>query len=451
VTRRLWPLLLIVAACTEDATSPGVCPNFCPGGSIAIQDTVFGTIIDRDSSFRGYAQSYRAALMTAADLPAIVDSRAFFVLHKAITRVAPKTGDTTTTPIIVDSTRLGLSILRRDTLATNLRLRLYRLPITADSSSTFASLDAAFNGPVVDSVNVSALLASEPIIDTATADSLDRRFYTDTTRRDSAGHILVVADSGRILHLYFHLDTLQAPVVEADSGQLAYGIRVAADSLASIGIGTAQSATPPSMQRFYQYTIPDTVTAKPDSIVRTSLTQSAAFTSFVFNPPSPALDSNLTVGGVPSARTLLRVALPKYLHDSIDVVRATLILMPVSAVQGIPGDSFRILVRPLVSDLGAKSPLGTTTSLFGSTFMHIGTADTVQIELTNLVRAWTLDTTLVTSIVLSQGGGPAGFVGRAEVQEAESYTEARFYSSRAPAFRPMLHVTYVHRFQFGKP
>jgi hypothetical protein len=38
-----------------------------------------------------------------------------------------------------------------------------------------------------------------------------------------------------------------------------------------------------------------------------------------------------------------------------------------------------------------------------------------------------------------------------QVPEAASYTEIRFYSSRAPALRPALHVTYVKRFPFGLP
>ena len=70
--------------------------------------------------------------------------------------------------------------------------------------------------------------------------------------------------------------------------------------------------------------------------------------------------------------------------------------------------------------------------------MRPGSADTVKIELTNMVRTWSLDTTSVTSFFLSQD------------PEAASYTEARFYSTRAPAFKPALQVTYVKRFNFGK-
>ena len=181
------------------------------------------------------------------------------------------------------------------------------------------------------------------------------------------------------------------------------------------------------------------MSTQPDSVVSGNQTQTPIFDSFVFDPPSPALDSNLAVGGVPAARALLRVAMPAFLHDSIDVVRATLILVPVSAVQGAPSDSFRILARPVLADLGAKSPLGTNSTLYGSRAIHIGASDTVNIELTNLVRTWSLDTTMATAFILGQ------------VPEATSYTEIRFYSSRAPAFRPGLHVTYVKRFRFGVP
>jgi len=100
----------------------------------------------------------------------------------------------------------------------------------------------------------------------------------------------------------------------------------------------------PLIRWFYHYTIPDTVSATPDSVVTANRVPPARFHNFVFNPPTPPVDSNLAVGGVPSARALLRVALPAFLHDSIDVVRATLVLVPVNAVPGprvIPSRSWR--------------------------------------------------------------------------------------------------------------
>jgi len=257
---------------------------------------------------------------------------------------------------------------------------------------------------------------------------------------DSAGNVLQISRVDSSVAVYFHLDTLQSPFSETDSGRVAFGVRVAADSLASVTLGTTESGgNTPLVRRFFHYTIPDTVSATPDSVVNTDRILANRFDNFVFSPGTPPSDSNLAVGGVPSARSVLRVAMPAYLHDSIDVVRATLILVPVNAVQGAASDSFHVLARPVLADLGAKSPLSTNSALYGSAVIHIGSADTVQLEMTNLVRAWSLDTTMVTSLVLGQ------------VPEATSYTEARFYSSRAPAYRPALHVTYVKRFRFGEP
>jgi len=424
--------LLVAAACTEQSTSPGVCPTFCPAGSIDIHDTILAAIIERDSSFRGYVPSYQAEAMTAADVPGVVESRAFFATDTMFRRVTPKLGDTTTVPISVDSTRVRFVIVRRPKNTTNLRLRLYQLPTTVDSTSDFASLDSYFNGPVVDSLNVSDLLALPAIGDTQTI-----RLWGDSIRVDTAGHVLQISRVDSSLAVYFNLDSLQAPLSDPDTGRLAFGVRVAADSLASVTLGTTESGgNAPLVRRFFHYTIPDTVSATPDSVVHTDRALANRFDNFVFTPPTPPSDSNLAVGGVPSARSLLRVAMPAFLHDSIDVVRATLVLVPVNAVQGAPSDSFKVEAHALAADLGAKSPL---SSLAGSKIIHIGSPDTVNIELTTLVRSWSLDTTLTTAFILGQ------------VPEATSYTEVRFYSSRAPAYRPALHVTYVKRFRFGEP
>ena len=424
--------LLVAAACTEEATAPGDCPNFCPGGQIVVQDSIFTTIIERDSAFHGYVQGYQAQAMTAADLPG-VQSRALFVLNSMITRVAPKAGDTTTVPIFVDSSRLRLTMVRRNRATTNLWLKLYAIPTTTDSTNSFASLDPYFAAAPIDSVSVSDLLSRPLITDTATL-----RIWGDTIQTDSAGHVLMTADSARILTLFFDFDTLQAPFVVADSGRLGLGMYVTADSFASATFGTTEAGSDaPSMLWYYHYTIPDTVSGTPDSVVHVSQVRVPKFDGFVFDPPTAPLDSNLAVGGVPSARSLVRVTMPAFLRDSFDIVRATVILVPAAAAFGSPADSFTVLARPILTDLGAKSPLSGGSG--GSVVMHPGSTDTVRIELTDLVRAWATDTSIATAFVLGQQ------------PEATSFTEIRFYSSRAPAFRPALHLTYVKRFPFGEP
>ena len=421
-------LLLVLAACYEQPTAPGVCPDFCPGGQITVVDSIFTDLIQRDSAFTGYVEGFQGEALQVTDLPGVVDSRAILRMNAMYTRITNRATDTTTYPITVDSARLRINIVRRDTNATNLWVKVYRLPIDIDTTTTFAQLVPAFSDSIVDSVNLSALLATPLISDTATV-----RVWGDPIRTDSAGHILQIGKADSTLLLFFALDTAQARFVVADSGKVAYGVRVSGDSLATIALGSLESNRGADMEWFFTY--PDTTGAPKDSTAH----RAARFDSFVFNPPTPPLDSNLAVGGVPAARSLLRFAIPEVLRDSADVVRATLVLVPVGPVPGVVGDSFRVVVRPVVTDLGAKSPLAVNSPYTTSKIMHVNDADTVRIELTDLVRAWAQDTSAATALVLGQA------------PEAATYTQVRFYSSRAPAFRPALHITFVRRYPFGTP
>ena len=433
--RRLVGTLGLLAAaltlgCEEQLIAPGDCPDFCPNGQIVLVDTVFTTVITRDSAYRGYVQAYQSGAATATDQPA-AQSRPYFKLDPMFVRIRSSGTDTTTVPVIADSARLRLAITRRDTTAPNLRLQIYALPQTVDTLSTFADLDPYFSGPIVDSVNVSDLRSRPLIGDTATV-----RAWGDSIRTDSAGHVLVISRTDATWFIYFSLDTLQAPLAEPDSGRLAYGVKVVADTAVSITLGTNESVSNgPVMEWFYHYTPKDSVNAKTDSTLR-----SPSFDSYVFDPPNAALDSNLTVGGAPSARSLIRVTIPPALRDSIDVVRATLLLVPVTPATGVASDSFYIVARQVTTDLGAKSPLSNDAA--GSVVIHPGVSDTVRLEITDMVRAWVLlDTLSTTAFMLSQ----------LPQAEATSFTEARFYSSLTPAFRPALHVTFVRRFPFGRP
>src|SRR2546426_599330 len=176
----------------------------------------------------------------------------------------------------------------------------------------------------------------------------------------------------------------------------------------------------------------------------------AEFDSFVSDPPPPALDSNLTVGGMPSARSLLRVDLPRAIRDSTQIVRATLILVPAVAAQGVPGDSFFVAVNQVAADFGAKSALSSSTALHpDSAPAFVGKQDTVTVEVTNFLRAWQNDTTIPRTLLLRQviELPTAG----SRLQEGATFSEIRFYSSRAPGYSPALQLTYIPRYPFGTP
>ena len=425
--------LLALGACTDQVTAPAACPgDFCPSGSITVVDTLFADVIQRDSAFAGYLVASQGEALAVADLP-VVASRAVFLMNKMFVRVIATAGDTLTAPITVDSSWLRLNIVRRDTNTANLWIKLYRLPLDLDSTKTFTDLDPLFSTSILDSANIDTLLAQSLVGDTATV-----RVWGDSIRADGAGHVLQISRVDSSLVLYFRLDTLRAPFSVPDSGQLAFGVGVSADTLASIALGANESGDrDATIRRFYHYE--KMIDSTTDSTVHASVDRQTIFDSFVFAPPTQGLDSNLAVGGVPAARSLLRVAIPSVLRDSADVVRATLILVPVGPVPGAAGDSFAVVARPVLSDLGGKSPLSGNPGLFGRQTIHLNSADTVRIELTNLIRTWARDTTAATALVLGQA------------PEAASYTQIRFYSTRAPAYRPSLRVTYVRRYAFGTP
>jgi len=402
--------VLLAAACVERVSAPGDCPAFCPSGQIEIVDTVLTSIISRDSTFRGYVTALHAPLLLAADLPGFVDGRAIFRINGFGQRLIVSTADTGAI-LGADSARLQLTVARRDTGAHNLSLAFYRLPITVDSTTTFAGLAGPFTDSLVKRVNIDTLLARPGHKDTLTGDSV------------------VVDTVNNVLVLALKFDTAAARYVGTDSGTVAYGVRVSADSLASIAITRSTL----SWQWYLRVdSIGTPVARKPGSL-------GAAFSSFVFDPPPPPPDSTLAVGGVPSARSFLRVAFPHFIRDSSQIIRGTLTLVPVAPVQGAPSDSFVVEAHTVFTDVGAKSPIIVDATRTDTAIIHIGPRDTAQIEVTNLLQFWASDTTRATTLVL-----------RAK-QEAASFSLIRFYPSVAQAFRPALRITFVRRFPFGAP
>jgi len=418
VTRRRLALVgavLLVAACVERLTAPGHCPEFCPSGQITVVDTLLTTSINRDSSVRGYVVSYQSALMLAAHLPGptdTLDSRPIFRFNGFGLRLRISTADTSTGLILgADSARLQLTIVRRDTAMRNLRLQFYRLPTTIDTTTTFGAVAAPFTDSLVRTINVDTLLAQPGRKDTVTGDSV------------------VVDTLNHRLLLSLKFDTTAARYIGTDSGMVAYGIRIAADTLASIAFG--KGTVGPVLQWYLH------VDSLGRPVARAPGSLAAALANFVFAPPPAPLDSTLAVGGVPSARSLLRVAFPKFIRDSSQIIRGTLYLVPAVAARGAPADSFVMEARTVLADFGRKSPID--PRLDDPIVIHPGATDTVKIEVTNMLQLWAADST-----------HPTVFLLRPQA-EAQYLGEIRFYPSAALAFRPTLQVTYVKRFPFGVP
>jgi len=417
VTRRRLALVgavLLVAACVERLTAPGHCPDYCPSGQITIVDTLLTTSINRDSSHRGYVVSYQSPVMLAAFLPdttATLDGRPIFRFNGFGPRLPVSSVDTGQIRG-ADSARLQLYIVRRDTATHNLRLQFYRLPTTIDTTTTFDSVAAAFNNaPVRPTVYVDTLLAQPGGKDPVTGDSV----------------VVDTVNHRWLLSLKFDAAAARYDGT-SDSGAVAYGIRIAADTLASIAFG--KGSVGPVLQWYLRVDSLGMPVARKPGILGTTLA------NFVFTPPTAPLDSTLAVGGLPSARSLLRVAFPKFIRDSSQIIRGTLFLVPAVAARGAPADSFVMEARTVLADFGRKSPID--PRLDDPIVIHPGAMDTIKIEVTNMLQLWAADTT-----------HPTVFLLRPQA-EAQYFGEIRFYPSKA-ALRPTLQITYVKQFPFGVP
>jgi hypothetical protein len=396
---------IVLSGCQEKLTSPGDCPALCPGGEPQVFDEVFAPISGADSSFRGYVQPHAAPALLVSNGLQGSEERAIVRFVRRADSVAVRD---TLRAYTIDSVAFGFLIVARDTTLTGLQLQLYRLPVSIDSTITFASVDPSFvPGNLVATIAV-----------------------PDSVKTGLVRTVLQGADLARV----------QIP--PADSGVLALGIRI--DTPASTGarLGAINGGAPAAFSTYVTLDIPDTGTAK----LRT-LSLGAGFNSSL--PAVPVVDDPtlLAVGGAPSARALLRFDLPARILDSATIVRATLELTPVAPITGLPTDPARLQARAVLADLGAKSPLN--SSRVPADTLESGTSGTVDLETVRLVQLWLGASTSPPALVLSL----APDVRASVEQEGGSFFQPVFYSTRAadPNVRPRLRISYLRSFPFENP
>lgn len=419
--RALWlAVALAGVSCTNELAAPAICPQFCPTGALVVTDTVLAGVISRDSAYGrpyGYVNPNESLTLLAANVPGLRQSWPVLLMPPLPTSLAVA-GTTTGAVVGVDSFTLQVTITRRDTAVHNLQLSVFGLPVPIDSTSTFASLAPAFAAPPVRTLNVDSLVAS-PNAANAAGDSV----LVDTVYN----HVTV----------YVNLDSAEAPYSVADTGQLAFGLQIAAAEPAEVAFGAVLNFGLGPVLIAY---------LKVDSLGvgichrQTPLGfGSPIFNSFVFNPPAPPLDSTLVVGGVPATRSILRIAFPRSMvRDSQQIARATLEFVPAVLPRGLPADSFGLVAQAALVDLGSKSSLDPIH--VDTTMIYIASVDTVEVNVTNIMRFWAADTLAPTTIVLRG------------VPEGADFAEIRMFSSATsnPALRPTLHLTYSPSYPFGQ-
>ena len=409
-------LALAFVACSENLTGSLGCPELCQDQSALLRDTTLEGVLVVDTVVTGFPLQSTAKDFTLLSQGSDGDIRVVF---------------------------------RYDTLSDK-----FRHPnATVDSAVTRVS-----KAVIHFVVDTSYGKLSGPL----TIDAYD----VDTTAADTLSLALVplfrpdrLIGSATFASLAI-TDTLQIPIdssvvlAKAQTGaHLRVGLRIRGTSPDRLRI--AGSAYTPLLT--YRVS-PDTIVST-DSVFVTSKTPAedatlaslyAAYSITVAGALPVPGGSVLAVGGVGGARTFLRFNVPPILIDSVQVVRASLLLQQLpSRVQARSADTIAMVANPVlagaqVTDLNLLLQLTGAGSLVGVDSVRLVPKDggLRSVELVNLFRVW-------------RGVGEANSI-RAIVlrakQEASSPAELNFVSNEGPlAQRPKLQITYVPRRGFGLP
>ncbi len=382
-------------ACEASITAPGACPDFCPIGEIQLIDTVLVGVLKRDTSFTGYVENTVSTAMQVVGGGAAVESHGL-IWFAPFGDSAPIDSMTLGPVVRQDSFELSLVLLDRSPDVTGLEITVHRISPSVDREGDFAAL-----APFFEDSTIVAVVA-----------------VPDDVSEDTVSTIISV-------------DAF--PEFEAGDRQIALGLSIRGGTPAFASLNTRESALGALLTRFVL------VDADGDSLVERSDLRSPEFDGFVDTDlPSP-LAGSLLIGGTPSWRTFVRIALPPFIMDSSDIVRALLLFVPVEPALGAPSDTFEVVAQALSADFGAKSPvLSQSDATLMRTEVGVGTTDTVAIDISQIVALWQASPDQVRTLVLRF------------LDEAASVAELRVGSTRFLGSEPAVRVTYVPPFSFGR-
>lgn len=409
-------LLLVLAACSEQVTGSIGCPALCADQSATLRDTTLTGAVVLDSTLVGYPQLGETRDITLVSQGDTADVR-LVVRFDTLPNTYRPTGAT------VDS-----AITR------------------VDSATLIFVVDTAFTKPRVP-VTVDAFDVDTTASDTVTA-SLVPLFRADRLLGSATYQPADVKDTLRL-----PLDNATLLRKSASGQHLRIGLRVR--STQSVKLRVAGSAFEPRVR----FRVSADSTVRPDTVTllsRTPADQPAIAANLVMFPvvvsgalPAPS-SGLLTVGGIAGARSYLRFDIPSIVLDSVQVIRASLVLTQVAPrsvgdnADTLTLGTFPVLASPLVTDLRAAMNFLGVGSIYHVDSLRVRPLDGRErsIEMVNLVRLWrSVGTSNTTRAVVLRAN-----------QEQSSAGELSFVSSEGPlAQRPRLRLTYVPRRGFGIP
>jgi hypothetical protein len=405
-------LAAITAACTETLDNDAGCPLLCPdqGGEIQTVTLDAITLDSTVSALEGQGTEASLFIATRGDS---LDSRAI-IRFDSIPALYHKPGpDTTSIPITqVDSAILRMRI---DTVGG-------KIPATL----TLDFYDVNSSAPDTATAVIAALFTPDRLITSAT---FERASLKDT--------INVPIPSEQIL--------------ARKGGPMRIGIRARGPESVQLRLWSQEGAGAPTLLTYR--VDPDTTISKivlvpysktPEA--QPILANSLADYSLIVKGTSTGPATQLNIGGLPARRVYMKFDIPAFIIDSVDVVRATLLLTQQPNPSIDQDDTVRIapqisLAAATVTDI-AKAAQIVAVARTDTLKVTPGGSGLRTMEIANVISLWRSQNPVETPRALIL----------VSTLEGTSPLEARFFPvESAPDLRPRLRISYSARKSTGLP
>ena len=405
-------IISIVAACTESLDTSVGCPDLCKDQSGGIETITLDPIVldTTVSALTGQGTENSMLVATRGDT---VDSRAVIRFDSIPARYNKVAIDTTTTAITrVDSAQLRFRI---DTTGAKFPgpVTIEAYDVNTDAPDTLVSAVAALFTP-------DRLIASK---------TFDKDSLKDSVKIEIPGSAILARLGQRLrvgLRAVSPAGSVQFRIFAVESGlteQLYF--RADADTVVKPILLVPYSKTPANQ-----------------SDIASSLSDYTVLAKGPAPPPPGALD----VGGLPARRIYMLFNVPKFITDTAQIIRGSLLLTQRPDRTVDPKDTVRIiahvsLAAKAVTDLTRAAQITAQTTL-DTLKAAPGDSGVKVLEVAQIIGLWRSQSVDRTprAIVLISG------------TEGQDPLRAIFFSiEAAPELRPRLRITYSTRKTSGLP
>jgi hypothetical protein len=403
--------------CSEKVTGALGCPALCTDESAALRDTILTGAVVLDSTFTGFPRLGEVRDVALQSWSDTADIRLVARYDTLPIRYVPTAAQADSLIRRVDSASLIFLI---DTVASK-----SAAAITIDAFDVDTAATDTIPTTLLPRFRASRLIGSKTILP---ADLKD----TVRLSLDNAVLLAKIKDTLRLrVGLRVRGNSSQKVLVRGSAFSPLVRFRVSADTAVKPDTVRIASATPTD-----------------EATIRRSLQLYPVIAAGKLPPPPTGRN---TVGGIAGARTYLRFNIPPIVLDSVQVIRASLLLTQIKARStGAVADSLAFYAQPVLASpsltdvyLEASQFLG-SPSAYGIDSTRLAPRDSGlrSLEIVNLVRVWR---------AVGSANSLRAIVLRSP-REGNTAAELSFVSMKGPvALRPRLRLTYVPRRGFGIP